>query len=80
VAHSLQLGTVQHTYQVLCEQNRLNAAQQQVANLPTPSPRASTPSGSDVEITMEDYAAHNGIPMGLDAVPGNADMLFDCIR
>jgi hypothetical protein len=51
-----------------------------VANLPTPSPRASTPSGSDVEISIEDYAAQNGIPIGLDAVPGNADMLFDCIR
>jgi hypothetical protein len=51
----------------------------QVANLPTPSPRASSPSGSDVEITIEDYA-HGGAAMGMDAVPGNADMLFDCIR
>lgn len=52
----------------------------QVANLPTPTPRASTPSGSDAEITIEDYATHGGIPMGLDTMPGNADMLFDCIR
>ena len=51
-----------------------------MANLPTPSPRASSPSGSDVEITIEDYATHGGIPMGIDGVPGNADMLFDCIR
>lgn len=54
----------------------------QVANLPTPSPRASTPGSNDAEITIEDYAAehHGAMAIGLDAVPGNADMLFDCIR
>lgn len=54
----------------------------QVANLPTPSPRASTPGTNDADITIEDYAVehHAAMSMGLDAVPGNADMLFDCIR
>jgi len=34
----------------------------QVANLPTPPPRASSPSGSDADITIEEYAAHGGAP------------------
>ena len=50
----------------------------QVKNLPTPSPRAH--SGSESEMEMEEFSGDAGAMSTLDAMPGNADMVFDCIR
>mmetsp|Transcript_3980 Transcript_3980/g.11563 ORF Transcript_3980/g.11563 Transcript_3980/m.11563 type:complete len:399 (+) Transcript_3980:162-1358(+) len=53
----------------------------QVTNLPTPTPRAASPSGSDGDLHMEEFTdPHSGLPIGMEGVPGHADMLFDCIR
>lgn len=49
-----------------------------VKNLPAPSPRGSSSSESDIEMGDEYAGAHGGL--GLDAMPGNADLVFDCIR
>ena len=50
----------------------------QVKNLPTPSPRAH--SGSESEMGTEEFSADAAALSSLDAMPGNADMVFDCIR
>ena len=50
----------------------------QVKNLPAPSPRAH--SGSESEMEIEEFSGDAGAASGLDAMPGNADMVFDCIR
>ena len=47
--------------------------------MPTPSPRGSSSSESDLEMGEGDYAA-NHANLGLDAMPQAADLVFDCIR
>jgi len=58
--------------------NDVASALLQVKNLPAPSPRAQ--SGSESEMEMEEFSGDAGAVSGLDAMPGNADMVFDCIR
>lgn len=48
----------------------------QVANLPTPPPRASSPSGSDVDVTIEEYAAHGGAPFPRTVTNSRVIILF----
>lgn len=50
----------------------------QVQNLPMPSPRTDSPSASDAGVN-DDFADIH-LPIGIEGVPGHADLMFDCIR
>lgn len=58
----------------------LSFVDSQVMNLPAPSPRGSSSSESDIEMGEGEFAAGGHANLGLDAMPGNADLVFDCIR
>lgn len=47
-------------------------------NLPVPSPRAQ--SGSESEMEMGEIDVNSAHANGLDVMPSNADLVFDCIR
>ncbi len=56
----------------------------QVTNLPMPTPRVATPSGSDAEMNMEEFTdPHTGLPLGMEVfvslLPALCTLVSKCL-
>lgn len=52
----------------------------QVQNLPTPTPRSASPTASDADAASDEFTESHVHTLGIEGIPGHADLMFDCIR